>query len=44
VLTQASLDIYPGMILFAMAWVGLLGGVMTKALERVEQRVLPWLR
>jgi NitT/TauT family transport system permease protein/taurine transport system permease protein len=43
VLTQASLDIYPGMILFAMAWVGLLGGLMTKALEQVERRVLPWL-
>jgi NitT/TauT family transport system permease protein/taurine transport system permease protein len=43
VLTQASLDIYPGMILFAMAWVGLLGGLMTKALERLERRVLPWL-
>lgn len=43
VLTQASLDIYPGMILFAMAWVGLLGGLMTKALVQVERRVLPWL-
>jgi NitT/TauT family transport system permease protein/taurine transport system permease protein len=43
VLTQASLDIYPGMIMFAMAWVGLLGGLMTKALESVEHRVLPWL-
>lgn len=43
VLTQASLDIYPGMILFAMAWVGLLGGLMTKALDYTERRALPWL-
>jgi len=44
VLTQASLDIYPGMILFAMLWVGLLGGLMTYALARLERWMLPWLR
>jgi NitT/TauT family transport system permease protein/taurine transport system permease protein len=44
VLTQASLDIYPGMILFAMLWVGLLGGLMTYALTRLERWMLPWLR
>jgi NitT/TauT family transport system permease protein/taurine transport system permease protein len=44
VLTQASLDIYPGMIFFAMFWVGLLGAVMTYALAYLERRMLPWLR
>ncbi|WP_326541186.1 ABC transporter permease [Pseudorhodoferax sp.] len=43
VLATASLDINPGMILFAMAWVGLLGYLSTKVLERVESKVLPWL-
>lgn len=44
VLATASLDINPGMILFAMAWVGVLGFAMTKALERLEGKVLPWLQ
>jgi NitT/TauT family transport system permease protein/taurine transport system permease protein len=44
VLTQASLDIYPGMIFFAMFWVGLLGAIMTYALAYLERRMLPWLR
>ena len=44
VLASAALDINPGMILFAMIWVGLLGAAMTKALEWVEKRALPWLR
>lgn len=43
VLSNAALDLNPGMILFAMLWVGLLGAVMTKALERLEGRVMPWL-
>lgn len=43
VLASAALDINPGMILFAMAWVALLGAAMTKALERLEGKVLPWL-
>lgn len=43
VLATASLDINPGMILFAMAWVGLLGYLSTKVLERIESKVLPWL-
>ncbi|GAP37464.1 ABC transporter permease [Piscinibacter sakaiensis] len=43
VLANAALDINPGMILFAMVWVGLLGAAMTKALERLEGRVMPWL-
>lgn len=44
VLTQASLDIYPGMIFFAMFWVGLMGAIMTYALAYLERRMLPWLR
>jgi len=43
VLATASLDINPGMILFAMAWVGVLGAISTKVLERIENKVLPWL-
>lgn len=43
VLANAALDINPGMILFAMVWVGLLGAAMTKALERLEGKVMPWL-
>jgi ABC-type nitrate/sulfonate/bicarbonate transport system permease component len=31
------------MILFAMVWVGLLGALSTKLLERLEGRLLPWL-
>ena len=44
VLANAALDINPGMILFAMVWVGLLGAAMTRALEWIEGRVLPWLK
>jgi NitT/TauT family transport system permease protein/taurine transport system permease protein len=43
VLASAALDINPGMILFAMLWVGLLGAAMTKGLEALEGRALPWL-
>lgn len=42
VLIVASLDIYPGMILYAMIWVGIMGALMTKALSIVEKRVLLW--
>ncbi|HVO87995.1 MAG TPA: ABC transporter permease [Casimicrobiaceae bacterium] len=44
VLSVATLDIYPGMILFAMVWVGVLGALMTKSLAWLETRLLPWLR
>jgi len=44
VLASAALDINPGMILFAMVCVGLLGAAMTKAVEWLERRALPWLR
>lgn len=44
VLSVAALDIYPGMILFAMVWVGLLGAFMTRSLEWLEVKVLPWLK
>jgi len=42
VLIVASLDIYPGMILYAMIWVGIMGALMTKALAMLEKRVMPW--
>ncbi|MHB8726812.1 MAG: ABC transporter permease [Casimicrobiaceae bacterium] len=42
VLIVASLDIYPGMILYAMVWVGIMGALMTKALSLLERRAIPW--
>lgn len=42
VLNVASLDLYPGMILFAMLLVGLVGGLMTTGLALVETRILRW--
>lgn len=42
VLIVASLDIYPGMILFAMIWVGIMGALMTKALGLAERVLVPW--
>ena len=42
VLNVASLDLYPGMILFAMLLVGLVGGLMTYVLALVEARILRW--
>jgi taurine transport system permease protein len=42
VLSSAALDINPGMIFFAMWWVGLLGWGMTRALEWIERKVLSW--
>ena len=44
VLSNAALDINPGMILFAMVWVGILGAAMTRGLEWLEVKALPWLR
>lgn len=44
VLLVAQRDIYPGMILFAMVWFGVLGALMTKVLSLVEKAVMPWLR
>jgi NitT/TauT family transport system permease protein/taurine transport system permease protein len=44
VLIVASLDIYPGMILYGMAWVALLGAIMTLVLGRLERVAMPWLR
>lgn len=41
-LIVASLDIYPGMILYAMVWVGIMGALMTKALALIEKRAIPW--
>ena len=42
VLVIASLDIYPGMILYAMIWVGIMGALMTAALGWLERKVMPW--
>ncbi len=42
VLMIASLDIYPGMIAFAMVWVAILGAVMTKLLGLAEKAAMPW--
>ena len=42
VLASAALDINPGMIFFAMCWVGLLGWGMTRGLEWIEGKVLAW--
>lgn len=41
-LIVASLDIYPGMILYAMVWVGIMGALMTKVLALIEKRAIPW--
>lgn len=41
-LIVASLDIYPGMILYAMVWVGIMGALMTKVLALIERRAIPW--
>lgn len=42
VLNNAAQDIYPGMILVGMVFVGLCGGLMTAVLAWVERRCLPW--
>jgi taurine transport system permease protein len=44
VLMIAAQDIYPGMIVIAMACVALAGMAMTKALSLLERVALPWLR
>lgn len=42
ILNVAQQDIYPGMILFAMVWVAILGYATTKLLALVEDRALAW--
>lgn len=42
VLNNAAQDIYPGMILVGMIFVGLCGGLMTGALAWIERRAMPW--
>lgn len=44
VLATAALDIKPGMILYAMVWVGVLGAFMTRGMEWIERKALPWLQ
>jgi NitT/TauT family transport system permease protein/taurine transport system permease protein len=42
VLNNAAQDIYPGMILVGMVFVGLCGGLMTAALGWIERRAMPY--
>ena len=42
ILNQAAQDIYPAMILLAMAWVGVCGAGTTWLLGQVEARALSW--
>jgi len=42
VLNNAAQDIFPGMILVGMIFVGLCGGLMTAALAWLERRAMPW--
>jgi NitT/TauT family transport system permease protein/taurine transport system permease protein len=42
ILNVAQQDLYPGMILFAMVWVAILGALTTQVLAFVEARALPW--
>ena len=42
VLNNAAQDIYPGMILVGMAFVGLCGGLMTAGLAWLERAAMPW--
>ena len=44
VLSQASLDIFPAMIVVGMAAVAVSGAAMTAALGIVERRSMPWRR
>jgi NitT/TauT family transport system permease protein/taurine transport system permease protein len=44
VLYQSSLDIFPAMILVGMVAVAVTAGVMTRMLEWVEIRTMPWRR
>ncbi|MDR3413399.1 MAG: ABC transporter permease [Formivibrio sp.] len=42
VLMTASQDVYPGMIMFAMACVAVLGALSTLGLVWLERRIIPW--
>jgi taurine transport system permease protein len=44
VLYQASLDLFPAMIVVGMAGVAITGAAMTLALGWVERRAMPWRR
>jgi taurine transport system permease protein len=44
VLYQASLDIFPAMIVVGMVAVAITGAVMTIALGWIERRAMPWRR
>jgi taurine transport system permease protein len=44
ILNVAQQDIYPGMILFAMIWVAILGYTTTQLLAWLEERAMPWIQ
>ncbi len=44
ILNVAQQDIYPGMILFAMIWVAILGYATTRLLAYAEDRAMPWIQ
>lgn len=44
ILNVAQQDIYPGMILFAMIWVAVLGYATTRLLAYAEDRAMPWIQ
>jgi taurine transport system permease protein len=44
ILNVAQQDLYPGMILFAMMWVAVLGWGTTRLLAVIEERALPWVQ
>lgn len=44
ILNVAQQDIYPGMIMFAMFWVAVLGWGTTRLLAWLEERALPWVQ
>jgi NitT/TauT family transport system permease protein/taurine transport system permease protein len=43
VLNLAQQDIYPAMVLVAMAAVAVLGWATTRCIEVIERRAMPWL-
>jgi taurine transport system permease protein len=44
ILNQGAQDIYPAMILVAMAMVGICGGITTAVLGYIESKAMPWRR
>jgi taurine transport system permease protein len=42
ILNQGAQDIYPAMIMVAMAMVGICGGLTTALLGKLETMAMPW--